>query len=208
MGRASFLFRCPTLAQPPAAGKFDSWEDFAGFSGTADNMMEQSTLSLRPWNSPRPGEPGGQVQAIVDGAGETVGFVRQPPPRTPRWLNWLSRRTIEVYEAPDGSLVFALRRAWGWRGGWQLLDADERLVGTLRGRVMLDGFGHFLAAIEPADKAGHARFLALEGSELGEYALDRNGAQLTFAPALQGNPFAKMLLLGAVLVGLKGKSKK
>jgi hypothetical protein len=161
--------------------------------------MEQSSLSLRPWNTPPPGELGGLVRAIMDGTGEAVGFVRQPPPRTPRWLNWLSRRTIEVYEAPDGSLVFALRRAWGWRGSWRLYDAEERLVGTLRGRMMLDGFGHFLAAIEPANAAGRARFLALEGHELGEYTLDRDGAQVTFAPALEGNPFAKMLLLGAVL---------
>jgi hypothetical protein len=166
-------------------------------------MMEQSSLTLRPWTTPRRGEPGGMVRAIVDEAGEAIGFVRQPPPRIPRWLSWLSRRTIEVYEAPDGSLVFALRRAWGWRGGWQLLDADERLVGTLRGRVMLDGFGHFLAAMEPVDEAGRAQFLAFEGRQLGRYAVDGDGTQLIFAPALEGNPFAKMLLLGAVLVGGK-----
>jgi len=34
---------------------------------------------------------------------------------------------------------------------------------------------------------------------LGEYLFDQQGLQVTFAPALAGNPFAKMLLLGAAL---------
>ena len=51
-------------------------------------------------------------------------------------------------------------------------------------------------------------YWALEGRELGEYAVDGDGTQVTFAPALEGNPFAKMLLLGAVLVGGKEKVKR
>jgi hypothetical protein len=163
-------------------------------------MMELSSLCLRPWNTSPSDELGGLVRTVTDEAGATVGFARQPPPRMPRWLNWLSRRAIEVYEAPDGSLLFALRRGWGWRGSWRLFDADERLVGTLRGRVMLDGFGHFLSFVESPDAEGHARFLALEGHELGAYTQNRDATHVSFAPTLEGNPFAKMLLLGAVLV--------
>jgi len=194
-----------------AAGKFDFLNDFAGIPGTTGTMLEQMSLLLRPWNTAPSAEPPGTdfksvlqptglLRPIVDGTGVTVGFVRQPRPWAPRWLRCLSQRTLEVYESPDGSLVFALWRGWGWPAGWHVVDADEHAVGTVRGRAILDRFGHFLAALEPAEAGGRGRFLALQGRELGEYALEREGTRVTFAPALEGNPFAKMMLLGAVLV--------
>ncbi|HYV39544.1 MAG TPA: hypothetical protein VE988_27895 [Gemmataceae bacterium] len=140
------------------------------------------------------------MRTIADSAGAAVGFVADVKPQTSRWLRWLSPRTLEVYETPDQSLVFTLRRGWGWLTAWHLVDADDRLVGTFRGRALLDGFGHFLAVIEPPDDLGCGRFLAVEGRELGEYALEPHQTKVTFAAELEGNPFARMLLLGAVLV--------
>jgi hypothetical protein len=163
-------------------------------------MLEKSLLLMRPWKPAPSGESDRLVRAVVDGDGATVGLVRQQP-RGPRWLRWLNRRTLKVYETPDSSLVFALRRSWGWPGSWHIVDADERLVGKLRGRALLDGFGQFLAAIEAPDGNGCGRFLAIEGRQLGEYVLEPEGTRVKFAEALEGNPFAKMLLLGAVLVG-------
>ena len=96
-------------------------------------MLEQTSLLLRPWKAAPSGESDRMVRAVVDGDGATVGFVRQQP-GGPRWLRWLNRRTLKAYETPDGSLVFALRRSWGWPAGWHIVDADERLVGRLRGR--------------------------------------------------------------------------
>jgi hypothetical protein len=186
-------------------------EDFAGIPGTTRTMLEQPSLLLRPWNAAPFGTPvgtdvsnvpqaAGLVRAVLDGTGATVGLARQPLTQTPNWLRWLSRRTLEVYEAPDNSLVFAMRRGWGWRSGWHLIDADERLVGTLRGRMLVDGFGQFLATVESVNAAGRGRFLAADGRVLGEYAMLRDGTRIAFGPDLEGNPFAKMLLLGAVLV--------
>jgi hypothetical protein len=163
-------------------------------------MLEQSSLLLRPWTPAPAGLTGGRARLLLDAAGQPAGVVREPTFHGARWLRWLRPRSLEVCELPDSSLVFALRRGWGWPGGWQLVDADERLVGTLHGRAMLDGFGHFLAALEPPDQRGRGRFLALEGRELGEYVLEREGTRVTFETALEGNPFAKMLLLGVVLV--------
>src|SRR5579862_9566298 len=150
MGRASLLSLCPTVVQPSAAGKFD-FSGITGFFDKTDTMLEQMSLHLRSWNKPPNSAPGGQVRTVADAEGVTVGFVRQRPGRGPRWLGWLGRRTLKAYEAPDGSLVFALRRGWGRLGGWQVLDADEQLVGTLRGRAMFDVVGDFLAAIEQMD---------------------------------------------------------
>ncbi len=140
------------------------------------------------------------MRAVADAAGKTLGHVRQAPQRGPRWLRWLDRRTLEVCEAPDGSLVFSLRRGWGWPGAWQLIDADGRLVGALRGRAIVDGFGQWLALVEQPDASNRGRFLAIEGHELGNYSLDGGGPRISFAPEMEGNPFAKMMLLGAILV--------
>src|SRR5262245_42885727 len=160
-------------------------------------MLEQPSLDLRPWS--KAARPAERVRAVWAG-GEQVGMVRQAAPGAPPWLGWLARRTLEVYELPDSSLVFALRRAWGWPGRWNLLDAEDRLVGTLRGRAMLDGSGNLLAVIESPDAGGRGRFLSIQGRELGEYAREREGVRVPVAAAREGNPFARMMLLGAVLV--------
>jgi hypothetical protein len=159
-------------------------------------MLEHPALLLRPWTA---ADPGGRVRSVVAPGGDAVGFVRQAPARSPRWLRWLERRSLEVYELPDSSLVFALRRGWGWPAGWHLADAEERLVGTLRGRALMDGLGHHLAVVEAPDAQGRGRFLTMQGRELGELTVEREGTRVSFAPALEGNPFARMMLLGAVL---------
>jgi hypothetical protein len=105
---------------------------------------------------------------------------------------------------PDASLVFALQRSWGWPGSWQVLDADERVVGTLRGHALLDGLGHLLAVIESPDPSGRGRLLALQGRELGAIAREWEATRVTISAEVEGNPFAKMMLLGAVLVRLDG----
>src|SRR5262245_11113732 len=197
-GNCLVTVRCPILAQPRAAGKPETTVP-PGETRPAPAMLEQPSLLVRPWNPAPPGRGGGQIRLICDAAGAPVGFARQVGVRAPRWLHWLGPRALEVYETPDGSLVFALRRGWGWPNGWRLVDADEGLVGTVRGRVLLDGFGHHLAVIDSADPAAGGRFLALHGRELGEYVTGPDGCRLTFAAAVEGNPFARMLLLGAVL---------
>jgi hypothetical protein len=159
-------------------------------------MLEQPSLLIGPWNP----SAGAAVRPLYAAGDAAVGFVRQTPLKAPRWLQWLERRQLEVYETPDGSLVFALRRGWGWPAGWHILDAEDRHIGTLRGRALLDGFGHFLGAVEPPDWKGGGRFLAQQGRVLGHYAREAEGTRVTFAMALEGNPFARMLLLGALLV--------
>jgi len=163
-------------------------------------MLEQTSLLLRPWNTAPSGKAVGCARAVEDGSGTTIGFVRETPARAPLWLRWLAEKSLQVYEEPDQSLVFALRRGWGWPGRWHVVDADERLIGTVRGRALLDGFGILLGVIEPPDVRGRGRFVAIQGRELGEYAVESAGTRVTFASEMEGNPFAKMMLLGAVLV--------
>jgi hypothetical protein len=167
-------------------------------------MLEQSALLVQPWQTASAGQPPTRVRQVLDAGGVPVGLMRQAPVRAPRWLRWLARRTLTVHEMPDASLVFALQRSWGWPGSWQVLDADERVVGTLRGHALLDGLGHLLAVIEPADPGGRGRLLAVQGRELGAFAREGEATRITFAAEVEGNPFAKMMLFGAVLVRLDG----
>jgi hypothetical protein len=167
-------------------------------------MLEQSVLVLERWR-PAPLTPRGQgsaarVRQVLDASGVALGCVRQEPLRWPRWLRWLAGQTLMVQELPDASLVFALRRSWGWPSCWHVLDADEKLVGTLRGRALLDGLGNLLAVIEAADQQGRGRLLAVEGHELASFANEGATTRIAFAAEVDGNPFAKMMLLGAVLV--------
>jgi hypothetical protein len=163
-------------------------------------MLEESMLLVDLWQPAPGGESAVRVRQILDTSGVTLGLVRQDPLRWPRWLRWLAGQTLVVQELPDASLVFALRRSWGWPSCWHVLDADEKLVGTLRGRALLDGLGNLLAVIETADQQGRGRLLAARGHELANFADEGATTRITFAAEVEGNPFAKMMLLGAVLV--------
>src|SRR5262245_30360291 len=102
-------------------------------------MLEQSVLFVQPWQAVAGKERSAHIRQVLDAAGVPLGFVREAALRSPRWLRWLARRTLAVHELPDASLVFALQRSWGWPSCWQVLDADDRLVGTLRGQALQDG---------------------------------------------------------------------
>lgn len=162
-------------------------------------MLEQTVLLLQPWQPAPDNVAAARVRPVRDGQGDLVGFVRQEPVQAPRWLRWLARAVVVAHELPDLSLVFLLRRSWGWPGSWEVLDAEERLVGTVRGHALLDGLGHLLAVIEQPNGEGRGRILAVQGRELGDYRREGEGTRLTFAAEMEGNPFAKMMVLGAVV---------
>jgi hypothetical protein len=145
-------------------------------------------------------------------------------------LWWLTRAVVEVYETEDASLLCTAHGRWGRPWRWEVRDADDHAVGSFRGgelklppdlvqlgklrplpgrgqaqyrgALVLDRFGQFLAWIEgvPIDRAVR-RLLAPAGQELGTVAVTPEGVVLRFAVTLEGDPFARMVLLAAV-VGL------
>jgi hypothetical protein len=117
----------------------------------------------------------------------------------PRWLPWLARPTLELYETEDQSLLCTVRRGWCPASRWHVSDADGRAVGTIRGAVLLNAFGRRLGVVEPLDAGTTQRLRAPDGRVVGTLRHRSDGTLLSFGADLEGDPFARMMLLAAAL---------
>jgi hypothetical protein len=115
------------------------------------------------------------------------------------WPRWLAAPVLAVHECDDAPLLFTVHRLWGLSGRWEVRDADGHVLGLLAGALIKDRLGRNLALCDhPADGAGRAR--DRDGRELMTVTQTAEGTRVAFAPAAEGNPFLKMLLLAAALV--------
>jgi hypothetical protein len=164
-------------------------------------------------------------RSILELNSDTVlGFICKAPQVGPSWLRWLllQGQVWEARETEDESLLFtmqerrALTPARKW-SHWHVMDAEGSTVGTLdcrnrrelsRGEtrtVARDSLGQPAAVLDhwPEGVGVPARVLQLgapaELSELATVCLHRDSVHLEFASTLEGDPFAKMLVLAAVL---------
>ena len=111
-----------------------------------------------------------------------------------KWWYCLSAPTIEVLETDDEALLFTLDRYWGLRPTWLIRDADQRLVGRLRGESAWEADGRLLGQWRQDERR---RWFAAAGRELAELQFpDPRSATLTFR---DDNPFTRMILLADVL---------
>jgi hypothetical protein len=159
----------------------------------------------------------------------SLGFVSKRPVTGHRWLRWLlPRQVLEVREFEDESLLFTMQRALSfilpWQSGraerhgrWAVRDADDRAVGWLKctceresaGPVVTvqvrDQWGQALAVLpgwQPESAAPVKVIQPLAPPHLAEWATlshQEEAIRVQFAPTLDGEPFAKMLVLAAVL---------
>jgi len=160
-------------------------------------MLERQGLVLGPWATPdtRAGHPSRRV--VLDAAtGEPLGFVARAAPGT-RWLSWLRPAVLEVYETEDASLLCTLRGPSLGRRAWEVQDAEGRHVATLSQAVVRDAEGRQQATLHRSARGG--TFFTPTGLELAAFTPSERGTVLTFTAALEGNPFARMALLGATL---------
>jgi hypothetical protein len=182
-------------------------------------MLEHRTLLLRPWTAGDPDATerdararadrlaAGRVRAIhAAETGEGLGHACWRSGGLPAWLSWLSRPVLEVYETEDASLLCTVHRRWGLSPAWGVCDADGHEVGTLwcaggpTGRCLLaDRWGQGFARIDPPPDGQPGQFLAPAGEAVATLRRAPDGALLTFDPALDPNPFAKMIVLAAAL---------
>jgi hypothetical protein len=169
-------------------------------------MLEQQGLLLRPWQAAaepqgQPQAPGGRRRDVLDLAtGQPLGFVRGPASKGCFLVRWLTRRVLEVYEMEDASLLCTVSRPWGLAWGWEVLDADDRRVAVVYRHLILHASGRVLAVTDWFERSSAGHFLGPSGTELATFQPGPEGMTLNFGPALARDPFARMALLGAVLV--------
>jgi hypothetical protein len=162
-------------------------------------VLEHSELVLRPWapaHRDGPTAPAVPARPIFDSHGDTLlGVVVWRKPAGWQGWPWARRERFEVYETEDEPLLMTVSRGWG--NSWKVHDADERLVGQVRGGDVFDGAYQCLAVWE---SAGETWGRLMSGEEmLAEWARKGDEVRLTFTERLDKEPFAKMVLLAAVL---------
>jgi hypothetical protein len=155
-------------------------------------MLEQPELLLGPWVRT---DRGRRRVISAPATRQVLGGVRAP---TPTWLSWFTRQYQQVLETEDDSLLMTLWKPWGLARTWDVLDADEHRVGILYRNVLLDSSGRRIGVAQHLnEQRGH--FWDEHSIEIGAFASQVSGTVLTFSPTLEGKPFTRMILLGAIL---------
>jgi hypothetical protein len=174
-------------------------------------MLERQRLILGPWQPPAgrpkpltraaaPAPPAGRWRNILDrDTGQRLGGVRSRTVKVVPLLPWLARRVWEVLETEDESLLLSLYGPWGLFKPWEVRDAEDRLVCTVSGGLVLDSAGQLRARPGAAAEPPRRCFVSADGEELACFRPVAAGIELAFTPLVQEDPYAKMALLGATL---------
>jgi len=144
-----------------------------------------------------------------------LGFARRRWMIASGWLPWPGWPVIEVFETDDVSLLLT-SFCRSWSRTWEVVDSENKLIGCIR--PQLAHFPHVYGEtnasrglhledanrravawlpIPRADEKGEIH--GPTGQELGFWAHTEQGTELRFAGSIQGDPFAKMLILAACL---------
>lgn len=167
-------------------------------------MLEAGKLLVEAW-APASAQssvgPAQQRRNIRSSAqGEVFGFaVWTAGGRS--WWTCLAGPTIQVRETEDASLLMSVRRSFRWSRRWAVYDADDRLVGRISPRRLVNNRGRLLATMERNADQSQARFLGPDKQELASFQARSDGSvMLIFGDVPDNNPFSRMLMLGAVLL--------
>jgi hypothetical protein len=175
-------------------------------------MLESRSLLIIPWE--------GRRRRIVAADDRTpLGFVALATSERHFFGALFGRgRTMEIHEAEDESLLATIRRVGILKKSWNVLDADNRLVGRLQPSR---GSGVLVSNVPVAPARNHEPTIGMEIDDLlhrsGRFAnMDREGRLfpqdlgtlegcgsdqvLHFSEKLDAKPLLKLLLLAAVLI--------
>jgi hypothetical protein len=119
-----------------------------------------------------------------------------------RWWPWRVGVLISAWEGPDQSAVFTGRRAGWLPRDWDVLDADGRLVGLVRGAYLLGADGAIFGRLQPNPNPGSGAIIDPGGSAAARWSPEGPGTRIEFASNLEEQPFLKMTILIAVLIVL------
>jgi hypothetical protein len=152
--------------------------------------LEQRALILATSSAPR--RPILSPQTNV-----ALGYARFDPRPAMGWWR-LGPRVLAIHEQEDEPLVFTVHRAWWLWPARDVRDADDQLIGCVRGTRVENSHGRTLAILQGVSSSGERLFRTPGGDELARLQPVPQGLCLAFAPAVQ-DPFLKMLLLAAAL---------
>lgn len=130
--------------------------------------------------------------------GEPIGYALWHVPRG--WCRFLGRSVLAVHEREDDPLLCTIRRSWSLLPWYEVRDADDQRIGRMLGPVVQDGEEQRLALC-CADGPRQALFQTPTGIPLARLEREQEADRLTFEAVIEKEPFMKMLLLGAVLLG-------
>src|SRR5262245_31890319 len=113
---------------------------FSGRSARPEKvMLEQESLLIKPWAPHASGTHLTRAVCALAG-GDVLGYAEMGSLKG-RWLSWLWGPSLHVRESEDASLLMIIHRTFRWSRSWKVRDADERLVGTIRPRQLLNSQG-------------------------------------------------------------------
>jgi hypothetical protein len=153
-------------------------------------MLEQQLLVLRPNSALTP-------QTLVEAiTGAPLGFTRWRT-RGSRLTRWLTGPILEVREHEDEPLLFTVRRCWSFAARYLVCDAEDSPVGVLDRSHLLDRLGRLFTVRQREGE--RVVFRTTSGCPVAEAEPVAQTMRLSFHAAVENQPFAKMLLLAAVL---------
>jgi hypothetical protein len=204
-----------------------------GFAIEINSMLETRSLMLLPLEEVHSSVPpllGGRRYFVDPATREHIGFVSDHETSWPARL--LPRRLqsvcYEIHEMEDESLLcsYYLRRLPGNR--WRVLDADDELVGRLRlaGACSQSHYGQSVCLTLTCVHSPH-RLLKMQSlaaapgligmsmrhaseanwMKVGDVCPSETGLLINFLPALDKDPFAKMLLIVGIIVSVPQRSE-
>ncbi len=149
-------------------------------------MLETRVLLLHPNSAGRP-------RPLADAVtGKPLGFARWQPDVERRWLASLLGPVLSVHEVDEEPLVFTVRRCLLWTQR-EVRDAESERVGYVSERAVRDRNRLLYARLRLESKG--IVYECVNGASLATTTRTSDGLELSFAPTVEHDPFAKMLLL-------------
>ena len=158
-------------------------------------MLELARLLISSWLAPLPGEREWQRKIRDAETATDVGRAVWQPRLIHRWLGPLWPAFIEVREIDDEPLLFTARRVWALWPRWEIADADQRGLGSVRGSWLTDLQRRRIAQLHYSVSHDVCRIQAINGDMLATMTARGAGQELHFAERLAEEPFLKMLVL-------------
>jgi hypothetical protein len=132
--------------------------------------------------------------------GRCLGLAGWQRPRFLDRFRWWPRGPLAIHEDEDAPLVFTVRPLWRLGTAWEVREADGHDVGLLTRKLLKDALGHKLAYLAQEARGTGIRICTPGGQEWMTLYLEAEDLRLTFAEAVDGQPYRKMMLLAAALV--------